>query len=252
MTRPIRLIFLGDLMLDRTVSEKLARHSPEWFWGDVLPILQEADGVLANLESPITTSDHPWDRTWKMFHFKADPRAVQILQRGNVRFVCLANNHALDFREAGLLDTLGALDSAGINHAGASRTAIEAAAISVFEIAGLKIGSIAATDTMKPFAAGPGKPGTNFTEIVADRNNLAWIERSVREMRQAHVDLIMLSLHWGPNLRQSPNADFRWFAHAAIERGVDVIHGHSAHVVQAVERYKTGLIMYGTGNALDD
>jgi poly-gamma-glutamate capsule biosynthesis protein CapA/YwtB (metallophosphatase superfamily) len=28
----------------------------------------------------------------------------------------------------------------------------------------------------------------------------------------------------------------RRFAHAAVERGVDVIHGHSAHVVQAIER----------------
>jgi poly-gamma-glutamate synthesis protein (capsule biosynthesis protein) len=37
-----------------------------------------------------------------------------------------------------------------------------------------------------------------------------------------------------------------------MERGVDVIHGHSAHVVQAIERYGNGVVLYGTGNCIDD
>jgi poly-gamma-glutamate synthesis protein (capsule biosynthesis protein) len=37
-----------------------------------------------------------------------------------------------------------------------------------------------------------------------------------------------------------------------IELGVDIIHGHSAHHLQGVERYRGGLILYDTGNILDD
>jgi poly-gamma-glutamate synthesis protein (capsule biosynthesis protein) len=59
-------------------------------------------------------------------------------------------------------------------------------------------------------------------------------------------------MHWGPDLRTAPSEDFRRFAHAAIDRGVDVIHGHSAHVVQAIERYGRGVILYDTGNFIDD
>jgi poly-gamma-glutamate synthesis protein (capsule biosynthesis protein) len=78
------------------------------------------------------------------------------------------------------------------------------------------------------------------------------MERSVRELRRVGATLVVLSLHWGPNMRLSPSRRFRRFAHAAIDCGVDIIHGHSAHVFQAVERHRNGLILYDTGNFIDD
>jgi len=239
-------------MLGRGVSRALRDHPPEWFWGDVLPMLGRADAVIANLEGPITNSDTRWRRSWKAFHFRADPDAVRILQCGNVRFVCLANNHMLDFSEAGLLDTMSALDAAGIGHTGAGRDATEAAAPAILELPGLTVGLMAATDNMRDFAAAPDRPGTNYIEMTDGPEQLQWVERSVRALRQAGAGLVVLSLHWGPNMRLSPPRSFRRFAHAAVERGVDVIHGHSAHVVQAVERHGQGVILYDTGNVIDD
>ena len=113
-------------MLGRGVSRTLRNHSPEWFWGDTLPLLHQADAVIANLESPITTSQERWRRTWKMFYFKATPEAISIFTTANIRCVCLANNHMLDYCERGLLDTLETLDHAGIRHAGADRNAADA------------------------------------------------------------------------------------------------------------------------------
>ncbi len=37
-----------------------------------------------------------------------------------------------------------------------------------------------------------------------------------------------------------------------MDRGVDIFHGHSAHLFQGVEQYKQGLILYDTGDFLDD
>jgi poly-gamma-glutamate synthesis protein (capsule biosynthesis protein) len=53
-------------------------------------------------------------------------------------------------------------------------------------------------------------------------------------------------------MRRSPPRRFQAFARAAIDGGVDVIHGHSAHLVQGVEIYKGRPILYDTGNCLDD
>jgi poly-gamma-glutamate synthesis protein (capsule biosynthesis protein) len=53
-------------------------------------------------------------------------------------------------------------------------------------------------------------------------------------------------------MRLSPRRRFRGFAHAVIDCGVDIIHGHSAHIVQGVEIYKGRPILYDTGNFLDD
>jgi len=252
MLRPVRLAFLGDLMIGRGVTRALRDHPPEWFLGDVLPILQHADGTFANLESPITASGDRWRQSWKMFHFRANPTAIRILECANIRFVCLANNHIMDFSESGLCDTIEALDACDIKHAGAGRNLHEAGAPVTVVLNGLTVGLIAATDNMRAFAAGPDRPGTNFIEFDANPAEIEWISRSVTALHEAGAGLIVLSAHWGPNMRRKPSRRFRRFAHAAIECGVDVIHGHSAHVVQAIEQHRNSVILYDTGNFVDD
>lgn len=252
MTDCTRLAFLGDVMLGRGVSRDLRTHPPEHFFGNVLPILRGADAVIVNLESPITESDQRWRRTWKTFHFRADPDTLRILSCGNIRFVCLANNHMMDFGARGLTDTLDHLDSAGIGRVGAGRDAAEAAAPALLTLPTLRVGLLAATDNMPEFAAGPSQPGTNYFRFDDRSGGLDWVARSVEELRLAGAELIVLSLHWGPNMRLKPNRRFRAFARGAIERGVDVIHGHSAHVFHAIERHGRGVIIYDAGNFIDD
>lgn len=252
MSRATTLAFLGDLMLGGDVGRALADRPAAWVWGDVLPLLQGTDGVIANLEGPIT--DHPtrWRHGWKMFHFRAPPAAVEVLTCARVGFVCLANNHMLDYGTDGLADTLAVLDAAGIGHAGAGRDRAAASAPAVLDAAGVKVGLMAATDTMAEFAATPERPGTHVIVIDGDAPSLDWIARTAQALRGEGCALVVLSLHWGPNMRTRPRRRFRRFAHAAIERGVDIVHGHSAHVVQGVERHGGSLILYDTGNMLDD
>ena len=66
------------------------------------------------------------------------------------------------------------------------------------------------------------------------------------------AEAVILSVHWGPNMRLRPPARFRACARTLLADGVDVIHGHSAHVFQAVERCAGGVVLYDTGNFLDD
>ena len=42
------------------------------------------------------------------------------------------------------------------------------------------------------------------------------------------------------------------FAHALIDAGADIIFGHSGHIVRGIEIYKRKLIMYCTGDFIDD
>lgn len=244
------LAFLGDLMLGGDVGAALEAHDPSWLFGDCLDHLRRADAVIVNLESPITTSTVRWRRTFKFYHFKAPPNAVKLLQAGNIRAVCLANNHMLDYGESGLLDTLAALRGAAITGVGAGRDLAEASAGRILDVAGMKVGLLAATDGMPEFAATAQSAGTHVLEFRG--GNLDWITRTVSDLKRAGASLIVLSLHWGPNLRRSPSEHFRAFARDAIRAGVDVVHGHSAHVAQGVERLGAGLILYDTGNFIDD
>lgn len=246
------IAFIGDVMLGRGVNEELAWRLPPSVWGDILPILTEASAVVANLECAITTHLTPWLRSPKVFHFRADPAAIAALKAANVRLVSLANNHVLDFEEQGLLDTLRYLDAADIRHAGAGRTLAEAMAPAWIEVQGLRLGVIALTDNQPDFAAGAEQPGTFYAPIRLGGAFLDLISERVQLLRTKGADLIVLSLHWGPNMVATPSRRFRDFARAAVDLGVDIVHGHSAHLAQGVEFHGRGLILYDTGDFLDD
>jgi poly-gamma-glutamate capsule biosynthesis protein CapA/YwtB (metallophosphatase superfamily) len=253
MKERLSLAFVGDLMLGRKISRALAERPPEWFWGDTLPVLRGADAVFGNLESPIASGVLKQNKV-KTFHFRADPTAVEILKAANVRFVCLANNHTMDYGADALNQTVQILDAAGIAHAGGGRDLDAAQAAATLAVDGVKIGVIGATDNMRTFAAKSDRGGANFigTLISGRARGLDWIARSGEELRQSGAKLIVFSFHWGPNMRGTPPSWFRRFAYEAIDHGVDIIHGHSAHVFQGIERYKNGLILYDTGDFIDD
>jgi poly-gamma-glutamate synthesis protein (capsule biosynthesis protein) len=42
------------------------------------------------------------------------------------------------------------------------------------------------------------------------------------------------------------------FAHALVDGGVDIVHGHSSHHPRAIETYRGRLILYGAGDLIDD
>lgn len=249
----IRLAVLGDIMLGRLVNDFLAVRPPQWFWGSALPLLQGADAVLANLECAVTRHRAPWTRTEKVFHFRADPAAVEVLRAGNVRFVSLANNHVLDFEVAGLRDTLDNLDRAAIAHAGAGGDRAAAEAPALLRVGGLTLGILAVTDNEPAFAAAPGKEGTSYARIGDDPALPARLRHAAAALRGAGADLVVLSTHWGPNMVTAPSPAFQDFARGLVGSGdVDLFWGHSAHVFQGVEARGGGLILYDTGDILDD
>ncbi|HLL85017.1 MAG TPA: CapA family protein [Longimicrobium sp.] len=242
----------GDVMLGRGVDQALrAARSPEEPWGDVLPLLLEADARVANLECALTTTRRPWMRSRKLFHFRADPgRAVAVLKAARLDACSLANNHVLDFEEAGLLDTLRHLDAAGIAHAGAGRNLGEASAPAVLP-GPVPVALVSLTDNEPSFRAGETTPGTFFLPISLEREPLRALEAALGRAREV-ARVVVLSAHWGPNLVEQPSALHQAFAKAAIDRGADVFFGHSAHLFQGVELYRGKPILYDCGDFLDD
>jgi poly-gamma-glutamate capsule biosynthesis protein CapA/YwtB (metallophosphatase superfamily) len=243
------LALTGDVMLGRGVNGTLRSMRPEEPWGDVLPLLHSADLRIINLECAITEHERPWSRTPKVFHFRADPVAIEVLEAAHIDACSLANNHTLDFEERGLLDTLTHLEEAGIRYAGAGRDVEEAARPALLE-GGVAL--VAFTDNEPPFAAGPNRPGTGFLPVSLEPEVLRRVEAVVGDAREAGAKTVVFSNHWGPNMVQRPREIFRRFARAVVDRGVDVYYGHSAHVFQGMEIYRGKPILYDTGDFIDD
>lgn len=249
------LALIGDVMLGRGVDAALRHMQPQEIWGDVLPKLLQADLRIANLECVLTTHHQPWTRSWKMFHFRADPAAVRCLQAAHVDVCSLANNHILDFEERGLHDTLYTLDAAGIRHAGAGANADEAAAPALLEVPGAspcRMALLAFTDNEPAFAADARHPGTNYLEVSLEMESLARVANAIAQARAQGADWVVFSNHWGANFVERPAPNFRRFAQRVIELGADVYYGHSAHICQGIEIHQGRPILYDTGDFIDD
>lgn len=249
-----RLGFTGDVMLGRLVNDCQQSRPVTAVWGTMLDRLRDLDGLFINLECCLSTRGRPWQQTDRPFHFRADPDwAVPALEAAGVDYCSLANNHILDFETPALHDTLDVLSEANIAHAGAGRNRDESLEPAVISIEDLTVAVVAFTDNTPEYAASEDSPGTARVEM--DAGNPMTRER-VREAlaraTQSDPDLVIASLHWGPNMVEAPPGSFREFGRWLVNEGIDVVHGHSAHVFQGIEIHDDRPILYDTGDFVDD
>jgi len=250
----VRIGLTGDVMLGRLVDERQSRRPVTAVWGDLLPELDTLDGLFVNLECCLSARGRPWARTDRPFHFRANPDwAVPALRRAGVDCCALANNHVLDFEVEALDDTLDHLDRGEIAHAGAGRDRTEAFGPAIVPVGDLDVAFVSLTDNTPEYAATASAPGTAHVEIdVEDERTRTAVADALSRARKRDPDLLVASLHWGPNMVTEPPDSFRAFARYLVEEGVDVIHGHSAHAFQGVELYRGRPVLYDTGDFVDD
>ena len=242
--------FTGDVMLGRTVNEYINSRTPQYPWGNVLPIIKKADLSFVNLECAITSHKKESEMI-KAFYFRADPVSVDVLKQGGINYVSLANNHVLDFGDAGLSETINLLDKNNIFHAGAGKSITDASRPALLEIKGLKVTVLSFSDYPREWAAEKRKAGLNYISVSLSDKNFSKIRQSIKDAKK-QADIVVFSIHWGPNMRQYPPKDFVEFAHAVMDAGADIFHGHSAHVFQPIEIYNGKPIFYDCGDFIDD
>src|SRR5262245_1606953 len=110
MRENVSIAMAGDVMLGRGVNETIRRFGADHPLGNMLEALRSADLTLINLECVIASGGRPWMRWPKVFHFKADPIAIETLRLAGVDGICLANNHTLDFEEEAFLEMIALLE----------------------------------------------------------------------------------------------------------------------------------------------
>lgn len=227
----------------------------DWPWGDALPLLDAIapDLRLINLETSITRSDNV--AHGKGIHYRMTPENLPCLRALRPDACTLANNHVLDFGNRGLEDTLDSLAGAGITAVGAGRDADEAARPAVVTVAGgrrVVISSFGTQSSGIPlaWAATRDRAGVHLLPdlSVATADQIA--DRVLRIKRPG--DIAVASIHWGSNWGYEVPADEVRFAHRLIDRGVDLVHGHSSHHPRPIQLYRGKLIVYGCGDLVDD
>lgn len=248
---------LGYVRLAEAVNGPIARPvANAYIWGDALAVLaeQQPDLRIVNLETSVTTSSDFWPD--KGINYRMHPKNIGCLTAAGIDCCILANNHVLDWGRAGLAETLGVLQQAGIAGAGAGLDRQQAETPASFLVPGKGRVLIFAwgceTSGVPPeWAAGPARAGINVLSDFSVRT-LQRIQTAVVAVRQPR-DVVLVSLHWGGNWGYRIPEEQQRFAHRLIdEAGVDAVYGHSSHHVMGIEVYRERLILYGCGDFLND
>ena len=247
----MRIIFVGDVMLGRLVNEALKTKSPEYPWGDTLPIFKNADLRICNLECVLSDVGQPWSATEKAFHFRTDEKNIKTLFAADIGMVSLANNHAIDYEYEGLFRMMEILGKNAINYAGVGRDLSEACEPAVCKVDGVKVGLLAFTDNEQDWEAKENKPGLFYVPIDEKDKRAKLLFEQIKKTRD-DVDILVISAHWGPNWGYDPPREHIPFAHALVDAGADIVFGHSPHVFRGIELYKKKAILYSAGNFIDD
>ncbi|MBN1138540.1 MAG: CapA family protein [Anaerolineae bacterium] len=259
------LVFLGDVAPGRSMEAQLARYGPAYPWGGVEPLLRQADLAVANLESVLTTQGQPLN---KPYVIRAHPRSGQTLVEGGFGLVSLANNHALDYGQVGLDETLSTLHALGIASVGAGcETGASEELPSAVDLCDSHQPNQPAVFTLngvKVAVLGYAGAYWNGSPDMPASDKIAWaeparVQADVRAARE-QADVVVVLLHAGVEYAATPSPNQVATARAAIDAGADLVVGHHPHVTQTVEHYdsrkgkegRDGLIVYSLGNAVFD
>jgi poly-gamma-glutamate capsule biosynthesis protein CapA/YwtB (metallophosphatase superfamily) len=157
----------------------------------------------------------------KGINYRMSPENASCLSAAGIDCCILANNHVLDWGRARLLDTLTTLDKLKIEFAGAGRDITEASAPAILDIGGrgrIVVFAFASVTSGVPqsWAATRETAGVNLLTDMSE-TGVARIAEQVGGIRRPR-DVIILSIHWGPNWGYAISQDPVRFAHALLER----------------------------------
>ena len=243
------LVVTGDVMLVRGVPDPAAALAP------MRRLLRSADLTVGNLESTLSTDGEPQQPGNDSF---GGSRAlVPVLEGAGFDALSLGNNHAGDYGDRALVETVDALRESRIRPFGAGRGLAGAARPAVLTAPdGTTFGFLgfnAIGETPRATADSAGAlsvrmPPRTGPLVEAD---LARVERAVRRAERK-VDVVVLLPHWGMQYTHVPQPVQRAVARRLVAAGADLVVGGHPHWVQGVDAVHGVPVLHSLGNFVFD
>ena len=239
---------VGDIMLGDSpvcygfgVHSMIARHGSDFPFAEVASTLKTADLVVGNLEAAASAFD-PRKDGFRSIQYRAQPAAIEGLARAGFNVVSTATNHTMQHGRQAVEETVDLLDKAGIRYTG-----LEIREKSIFNpcsinIKGRRFGFL--NYNLRPQQYFIDPPQWKEPDEQLMLSEISELKRS--------VDHVIVCMHWGDEFIEYPSPEQVRLGRAIIDAGASVILGHHPHILQGLERYKSGVIAYSLGNFVFD
>lgn len=250
---------VGDCAPYRADLDSSFRH--------VAQLFKESDLSFCQLESVLSLNGTPAAQT--RMPCSSRPEVAGTLKRAGFDVVSFASNHCMDYGREAFKETIDAIRNAGLHLVGAGEDEAAAARFPVVDCSGTKVAILGYNSILpQDFWAMEKRPGCNparavtaYCPVEHDQPGTPCrtytfphpddLTKMIAQIKQAKkiADIVILSMHWGIHFKEGEIADYqRYYAHFAIDNGVDLVLGHHAHILKPIEIYKGKVIFYSLGN----
>ena len=198
----------------------IEQRGPDWPFERLRSVFGNDDLTCVNLEC-VLKDDSSGEDLEKAWRFRGKTAYAGVLQAGSIELVNLANNHTIDYGQAGYASTIRTLDGIaetcgnGINR--------------IIEIKGHRFGFGACRETS--YCQDPGIIGAD-----------------IRELKEKGAEFVIYQCHWGTEYEGNHNALQEAMARACQRAGADLVIGHHPHVVQGIDWIGDMPVVYSLGN----
>ena len=112
------ILIAGDYSPNDRVANQIQNENYESVFGDIVPIVEDADYSIVNFESTVCVDDgaSPIEKCGP--NLSCTPHAVMALKYIGFNCVSLANNHFADYGDEGVAQTLECLRQNSIDYVG--------------------------------------------------------------------------------------------------------------------------------------
>ncbi len=243
------MAFAGDVMFDDSYSimnyyRSVGGEITKCFDETLLGYMKQADLFMVNNECTFTNRGTPTEG--KTYTFRSDPQNAKILQDMGVDLVSLANNHAYDYGEISILDTMDTLTGSGIEYVGAGTTLDEAKTPFYYEIEGTKVAIVAATQIER--MPNPDTKGATQNSPGVFRCFEPELLCEVIKTAKENSDFVIVYVHWGAENTTEIDWAQRDQAILFEEAGADLIVGDHPHCLQGITYINDTPVIYSLGN----
>jgi poly-gamma-glutamate synthesis protein (capsule biosynthesis protein) len=243
----VTLAAVGDIMLGdhpvcfgHGIRAKIRKGEP-LIDPKLAALFADTDIVFGNLECILSEIGHDQKRL-SSSEMRGEQSALANLQAAGFNTLCVANNHMLQHGAPAYLDTIAWLQQNAI------------APVGLYEEGLSNVQTFANGDSKVAMVGYSFRPEhfSKDNRYYASPSQQAVLEQ-IAALRLSHADhALVVTLHWGEEYLHEPSHTQVEFAHRLIDAGVAVIIGHHPHVLQGVEKYRSGLIAYSLGNFIFD
>ena len=249
----INMTVIGDIMCHTTNFYDAYDKSSDTYdfsrvFSDIKPYIESADISIGNIETTFAGKDIAYTGYPT---FNTPEELAKNLSDIGIDVLSTANNHSLDKRYNGLVNTLNVLDKVGISHTGTYRSKEEQDTILIKDVNGIKFAFLSFTYGTNGIPVPSGK------EYCVNLIDETLMLDQIKKAKEQKPDIICVNMHWGDEYKLKQNTTQKNLADFLFKNGVDIILGSHPHVLEPMEKRtitlddgttKDGFVIYSLGN----